>query len=420
MRARHDLRHDGAARSARRAARGGPRRSLGAVRCRRRLRAQGPAIVRPPGPPPTGSRSCSPRRRCESRASRCRRCLHRASPAPPAFALEDQLAGPNAAHHVAVSAQARDGRVRVAIVARSLVAAIVDARPERGAHRRRMRPRRAGDRLEMVRARTGRRGLRAPAGRQRVSRPMRRQPMARFRPSSRWRCAQARRGNRRPLRVRVDAPVPDEPSLARWQRETGVEFVARHAVALGSGGCRGVRRRHRSPAAGQQPEPRDARALDLGRALRAGAGRSPARRLRSTCSRVPSNGRSLRLQCMARRAGMDVARRHGRRGAGGRRDARRRSRSRSRGVTRELRHAHGLPAPDDALPLLARAAPALAALPRGIGEARVVCRRALDARARARGRGRDRRRSTRACAAPACRRSLRPSPTGARMRFGGS
>jgi hypothetical protein len=31
----------------------------------------------------------------------------------------------------------------------------------------------------------------------------------------------------------------------------------------------------------------------------------------------------------------------------------------------ELRHAQGLPAPDDALPLLARAAPALAALPPG-------------------------------------------------------
>jgi hypothetical protein len=31
----------------------------------------------------------------------------------------------------------------------------------------------------------------------------------------------------------------------------------------------------------------------------------------------------------------------------------------------ELRHANGLPAPDDALPLLARAAPALAALPTG-------------------------------------------------------
>jgi general secretion pathway protein L len=46
------------------------------------------------------------------------------------FALEDQLAGPIAAHHVAVSAQAPDGRVRVAITSRSLLAAIVDARPD--------------------------------------------------------------------------------------------------------------------------------------------------------------------------------------------------------------------------------------------------------------------------------------------------
>jgi hypothetical protein len=46
------------------------------------------------------------------------------------FALEDQLAGPNTAHHVAVSAQGRDGRVRVAVVARSLVAEIVDDYPD--------------------------------------------------------------------------------------------------------------------------------------------------------------------------------------------------------------------------------------------------------------------------------------------------
>jgi hypothetical protein len=36
-----------------------------------------------------------------------------------------------------------------------------------------------------------------------------------------------------------------------------------------------------------------------------------------------------------------------------------------RAPLRELRHAHGLPAPDDALPLLARAAPALRALRAG-------------------------------------------------------
>jgi hypothetical protein len=41
------------------------------------------------------------------------------------FALEDQLAGAPADHHLGVSTQAPDGRVRVVVVARSLVAAIV-------------------------------------------------------------------------------------------------------------------------------------------------------------------------------------------------------------------------------------------------------------------------------------------------------
>ena len=40
------------------------------------------------------------------------------------FALEDQLAGPLATHHLAASAQAPDGHVRVVIVAQSLVAGI--------------------------------------------------------------------------------------------------------------------------------------------------------------------------------------------------------------------------------------------------------------------------------------------------------
>ena len=67
--------------------------------------------------------------RCASRASRCRRCPQSRVAGAAAFALEDQLAGPNAAHHLAVSTQARDGRVRVVIVARPLIAEIVDGCP---------------------------------------------------------------------------------------------------------------------------------------------------------------------------------------------------------------------------------------------------------------------------------------------------
>jgi hypothetical protein len=40
------------------------------------------------------------------------------------FALEDQLAGPDGTHHIAVSAQARDGGIRVAVASRSLLASV--------------------------------------------------------------------------------------------------------------------------------------------------------------------------------------------------------------------------------------------------------------------------------------------------------
>ncbi len=40
------------------------------------------------------------------------------------YSLEDQLAGPDGAHHIAVSAQARDGGIRVAVATRSLLASI--------------------------------------------------------------------------------------------------------------------------------------------------------------------------------------------------------------------------------------------------------------------------------------------------------
>jgi general secretion pathway protein L len=44
------------------------------------------------------------------------------------YALEDQLAGPGDAHHIAVSAQAKDGRVRAAVAARSVLADIARSR----------------------------------------------------------------------------------------------------------------------------------------------------------------------------------------------------------------------------------------------------------------------------------------------------
>ena len=115
--------HDGAARSAHRGASGGPRGGLGAVRCRRDMRAHGPD--RP------GARPKADRVEFVLAAAQVRVARVTLPPLPSSrvadaarFALEDQLAGPDGTHHIAASAQARDGGIRVAVAARSLLASI--------------------------------------------------------------------------------------------------------------------------------------------------------------------------------------------------------------------------------------------------------------------------------------------------------
>ena len=366
---------------------------------------------------PTGSRSCSPRRRS--------RIAIVALPPMPAsrvagaagFALEDQLAGPDRrASRRRVGAGSRRPRARRDHVA---LAACGHRRrsPECGAHRRRIRPRRACDRLEMVRARSRHRGLRAPAGWQRF--PGRCAGTER-RASDRacaWRSLRPGVATAAPLRVRVDAPF-DEPSLARWHRETGVEFVRGtpwHWEAAGAAAFAGA------IDLLPRPESREAarrRASTWDASLRR-RWSSPASALALHVAASIGGMGHVAAGSATRRAGMDVARRHGRRGAGRGRVARRRSR-------RALAPLRGIaprpwPARTRRRAAASRARGARAGrVAGGIREARVVCGWALDARSRARGRGRDRETSTCGCAAPACRRSLRASPNGTRMRLGGS
>ena len=164
---------------------------------------------------------------------------------------------------------------------------------------------------------------------------------------------------RRREQVRVDATVTDE-QLARWTRETGIAFVrgkpwswhaAPHPIrsavnllprefALTAPPPPAAVREGSSPRSGSRRGARAAR-------------RGDARRVGVVARRRMAHGAGLARGCRGlRRAGGRGADPAAARAALARRYA-------------QQRHAQGLPAPDDALPLLARAAPALAGLPPG-------------------------------------------------------
>ena len=276
------------------------------------------------------------------------------------FALEDQLAGPNAAHHVAVSAQAPDGRVRVAITSRSLLAAIVDARPNVA--------RIVAESDLAAPATDWRWCAREPGAAGFVRRPDGSAfpadapaPSGALAPELALALAQARRGNAAPLRVRVDAPF-DEQWIARWHRETEVEFVRGtpwHWETTGAAGYAGAIDLLPQPDTPSRATVRVnlrrvfAPALVLaGAALALHVAASAVEWARFRLEAQHDAQEWTSLAAMAGVAPDAAASPTAARLALARRYA-------------ELRHANGLPAPDDALPLLARAAPALAALPTG-------------------------------------------------------
>jgi type II secretion system protein L len=280
-----------------------------------------------------------------------------------AFALEDQLAGPHAAHDVAVSPQSRDGRVRVAIVARALVDGIVEGCPKATrivAECDLAVP--ANEWRWCARAKSA--GfVRRPDGSAFPTDP----PAADGALPAELALAmkQARRGDAPLQRIRVDVPIdPASASslFARWQRETGVEFVsgtpweweaAGPAVFADAIDLKPNRSEHVTATSRAKPGRLFAPALLLiaaALALHVLASAIEWASLRVQQWRDASEWTSLAViagvspdaAATPAAARLTLARRYA-----------------------QVRHDHGLSAPDDALPLLARAAPALAALPPG-------------------------------------------------------
>ena len=275
------------------------------------------------------------------------------------FALEDQLAGAPADHHLGVTAQAPDGRVGVIVVARSLVAAIV-------------------------------------AGERRITRIIAEPELAAPIAGWRWcadesgsgfvRCsdgsafpvdapsvdgalpaelalalARSQRDGAAPAQLRIDAPIGDA-ALARLQREAGVAVV------------RGTPWHWHGASAASF-----ASALDLRPVAPATAAAAPQRSLgRAFAPALALLGAALAIHVVASAGEWAALRIDAWRSAhewtdlavaaGVPPDAATTPQAARAALARRyalLRHAQGLPAPDDALPLLARATAALAALPPG-------------------------------------------------------
>jgi type II secretion system protein L len=284
-----------------------------------------------------------------------------------AFAIEDQLAGPTDAQHLAVSAQQSDGHVRVAIVARAFMTALTDRGARNGPLARLVRvivepdlaasP--AGWRWCAGGSNPGEGFVRRADG---SAFPVGAADAAGALPAEiAVALEQARRDGAPPQEVRVDAAV-GASNLPRWQSETGVPFV------------RGtVWKWHEAPAAAF------ANAIDLlqgGFALLPAVSPGARGRLFTPALIVASAALALHIvatigewswlkvdnwqrtrewKALATTAGIGT-------------DAAATPSSVYTALARRLatlRHAQGLPAPDDALPLLALAAPALGALPPG-------------------------------------------------------
>jgi general secretion pathway protein L len=282
-----------------------------------------------------------------------------------AFALEDQLAGPLAEQALAVGAQEREGRVNVAIVGRAWLSDVIAraaALPGRRLARIIAEPDLAGGSAQVRwcvpadrRAGTGfirladgsAFALAIPAGE--ASAP------------AELALVLARAGKGGAAAVRVDAEVADA-TLARWQRESGMTFA------------RGTPWRWHEAAAARFDAAIDLLQGDLALASAPAAGSVrrwfvPALTLAAIALalhivatvgewawwRIDAWRSAQTWRSLAAATGTTI------------------SASDSPAMMRaallkryaQQRHAQGLPAPSDALPLLARAAPALGALPPG-------------------------------------------------------
>jgi general secretion pathway protein L len=285
-----------------------------------------------------------------------------------AFALEDQLAGPVDEQLLGASPQRPDGRVVVTIVARALLAGL--------------RSRATSGPLGRLARVVAEPGLAAPGAgacwciaddRDTGGGFVRLADGSAFavgpRPADgalppELVLALAREGsaNTAPEQLRVDGAVSDE-LLARWQRETGIRFVRGkawcwHAAPVAAFDAATDLLQGEFALTPRRPAGSNARVFVPALWL---AGAAVALHIAATVGewawwRVEAWRTAQAWRAVAIAAGVPEA------------DAQSPGAARTALARRytQQRHAQGLPAPDDALPLLARAAPALAGLPPGI------------------------------------------------------
>jgi len=286
-----------------------------------------------------------------------------------AFALEDQLAGPADEQWLAASAQQPGGRVVVVVVARALVAGLRSRAAGAGlpAHLTRVlaEPELAptsADACWCIPADRAAGGgfVRLPDG---SAFPVDAAPPDGALPTElALALANAARSGATPARVRVDAAVTDA-ALARWRQDTGVPFVRGQPWqwhAAGPAAFAGATNLLQGEMAPTPPPRPGARARSFAPALWIAAA-ALALHVTATLGewawwRVDAWRAARAWTVVAAAAGIPAtaaATPAAARAALAHRFA-------------EERHAHGLPAPNDALPLLARAAPALATLPAGV------------------------------------------------------
>jgi hypothetical protein len=273
-----------------------------------------------------------------------------------AFSLEDRLAGPPESHHVATSAQAAGGRVRAVIVSRADIAALARASFARVV----AEPDLAPIEPSWHWCTAGERGfVRLADG---AAFPVDEQPSGALPVELAHAIERARRDNVLPPSIVADRAAADE-HLAQWSRDTGVAFA------------RGTPWRwHDAP-----PE-RFAAAIDLLQGAFAASPSDPPARLMSrvlapavalvaaaaavhtvaalgdwTMTRIDAWRQAHAWTALAREAGAAES------------EARDASTAKAAIARRhaDARHAHGLLAPSDALPLLARASAAFDRLPPG-------------------------------------------------------
>lgn len=275
-----------------------------------------------------------------------------------AFALEDQLAGPLDAHRLVASPQAADGTVRVVVVARAVLDGIAGSRREIARILAEPDLATPGAGWRWCVADDGGFVRRADGSAFPVGSIARDGALP---PELAVALAQAAREHASPASVRVDGDVADD-DCARWRRDTGVAYARgspwRWASASPAAFAAAIDLRPGSPAVETREArraPRRAFALALGLAGGALALHVAAtvgewawlryevwRDARAWTALAESAGVATAPPASPTAARSAITRRYA-----------------------EARHAQGLAAPDDALPLLARGAPALATLPRG-------------------------------------------------------